>query len=63
MFRAGIALMEGQLRRRQPNLLDAQMVAMLRAWLVDKPPPGGSELRRVRWPRSKKSSASRSRRR
>jgi hypothetical protein len=63
MFRIGVSFMEAQLRRRYPNLTDAQMVSKLRAWLVDKPPPGGSELQPVRWPRSKRSSALRSRQR
>ena len=63
MFRVGLSLKEAQLRRENPRMSDRAITAKLRAWLSDKPPPGGSDLVRVAWPRSKKSSSSRSKRR
>jgi hypothetical protein len=61
MFKFGLSVKEAQLRRDNPRLGPRAIEAKLRAWLLDKPAPGGSDLRRVAWPRSKKSSVARSR--
>lgn len=60
MFKVGLALKEAQFRRANPGISEREIVAKLKAWLADKPPPGEGPLRRIKWPRSKKSSSSRS---
>lgn len=63
MFKFGLSMKEAQFRRENPRLGPKAIESKLRRWLSDKPAPGGSEVRRIKWPRSKKNSASRSRRR